>query len=384
MTMALSMAFMLMHVRSDWLKDLSFEGPFRDVDSGGKRVIGNGFKYFGNTVVNSNFIRLTPDRQSKKGAVWSKGKTNRAEMTAMLKFRISGQAKTFFGDGIALWFTNQGMWTEGDFHGSQETFKGVAVILDTFKNTEYAYAHRDVTVLINDGSKTYEMMTDDITGCDVDVRYHNARADFSVLDASRLLVRFSDDGKKISIETDAKNSGNWLECVKNIDLPFDQGWLKESYIGITASTGSLADNHDVLEFKAWDSYAEAEVEKMKKDKLASGSGTEMDEDTSKFTDDERLSLLEEKLSAGLKRFADFDLHLEHELASVSEHVEHMIRQIEARENKAEIRLEEIEEVCVYYYDVVVVVVDFYCFILYCIVWYCMVVEYIYKYERKGM
>ena len=95
------------------------------------------------------------------------------------KFRISGQGKQFFGDGIAMWITDSPNWIDGDFHGFKEKFKGVAIIVDTFKNTEYAYAHRDITVLVNDGEKTYEMMTDDIVGCDVDVRYHNARADFT-------------------------------------------------------------------------------------------------------------------------------------------------------------------------------------------------------------
>ena len=42
----------------------------------------------------------------------------------MLTFRISGQGKKFFGDGMALWFMQQAYYVEGDFHGSVERFTG--------------------------------------------------------------------------------------------------------------------------------------------------------------------------------------------------------------------------------------------------------------------
>ena len=35
-------------------------------------------------------------------------------------------------------------------------------MFDTFRNTENIYAHRDVTVLINDGEKTWAIMTADV------------------------------------------------------------------------------------------------------------------------------------------------------------------------------------------------------------------------------
>ncbi len=44
-------------------------------------------------------------------------------------------------------------YTEGNLHGYQENFVGIGIIFDTFKNTENIAAHRDVTVLINDGEK---------------------------------------------------------------------------------------------------------------------------------------------------------------------------------------------------------------------------------------
>lgn len=166
----------------------TFEPPFNDIDSNGERMINRHWRTSGTTVVNSNFIRLTPDRQSKKGAVWSRKPLGVPSFSSVLKFRISGQGKTFFGDGLALWIVHQSYYSDGPIHGFQEKFVGIGIIFDTFRNTESFDAHRDVTVLVNDGEKTWEMMTKDVTGCNINVRYHADRADFSVKDAARAKV----------------------------------------------------------------------------------------------------------------------------------------------------------------------------------------------------
>lgn len=149
--------------------------------------------------MNNNFIRLTPDRQSKKGALWSKKSVSVPSLSSILKFRISGQGKTFFGDGIGFWIVQQSYYSEGSLHGFQERFVGIGIIFDTFKNTENLAKHRDVTVLINDGTKTYEMMTETVLGCNTNVRYHAERADFSVLDSSRAQINVNETRCDLSL-----------------------------------------------------------------------------------------------------------------------------------------------------------------------------------------
>jgi hypothetical protein len=53
---------------------------------------------------------------------------------------------------------------------------------------------------VNDGEKTYEMMTSDITdlGCNSNFRYHSDRADFSVTDSTRAKI-FINENKYIDI-----------------------------------------------------------------------------------------------------------------------------------------------------------------------------------------
>lgn len=115
------------------LEHVSFEPPFEDVDNAGMRMVGKHWRSAGHAVVNNNFARLTPDRQSKKGALWSRKALGVPEFSGVLKFRISGQGKTFFGDGLALWIVQQSFYDPGDLHGFKENFQGIGIIFDTFR-----------------------------------------------------------------------------------------------------------------------------------------------------------------------------------------------------------------------------------------------------------
>lgn len=189
---ALFLCFIVLFAQAEFLEFQSFQPPFQEVDTTGTRIVNGHFRTSGTTVVNNNFIRLTPDRQSKKGGVWSRKPVGVPSLSTVLKFRISGQGKNFFGDGIALWVVQQSYHIEGSIHGFFEKFYGIGIVFDTFKNTENLAAHRDITVLINDGTKSYEVMTQDVMGCMANIRYHADRADFSVLDASRAKVVVDD------------------------------------------------------------------------------------------------------------------------------------------------------------------------------------------------
>mmetsp|Transcript_44897 Transcript_44897/g.123027 ORF Transcript_44897/g.123027 Transcript_44897/m.123027 type:complete len:150 (-) Transcript_44897:1603-2052(-) len=109
---------------ADKLEQHSFEPPYTDVDPSGNRLLSKDWKNGGVASVSQSFVRLTPDRQSKKGAVWSRKSLGTDTFSTILKFRISGQGKKFFGDGMALWVMQQAYFVEGDLHGSVERFTG--------------------------------------------------------------------------------------------------------------------------------------------------------------------------------------------------------------------------------------------------------------------
>ena len=45
---------------------MSFEPPFKDIDNSGLRMV-NGWRATEATIVNTNFVRLTPDQQVREG-----------------------------------------------------------------------------------------------------------------------------------------------------------------------------------------------------------------------------------------------------------------------------------------------------------------------------
>lgn len=331
-------AAILTRVSGEQLETHSFEPPFNEVDSSGGRMVNKWWRHSGHAVLNQNFIRLTPDRQSKKGALWTRKNLGVNSFTSTLKFRISGQGKNFFGDGIGLWVTNSAYYTEGDLHGNQEHFYGVGIIFDTFKNTENLAQHRDVTILINDGNKNVETMLSTVTGCNVNVRYHNERADFTAKDASRAQVTFTDDSLKVMI--DARNTGDWIECV---DIPrgtlgLSDSWLQDAYVGITASTGQLADNHDVLSFTT-DSDASKEHEMVsqpgQKKYFEAGSNMRIED---------RLHALEETIDKIMGKLEHLELHSELEMASIDDKIGNILGKLSSREDNTERRVDDLEAI----------------------------------------
>eukprot|EP01035_Chromulina_nebulosa_P019165 gene19165-25009_t len=256
-------------------------------------------------------------------------------MSSIFKFRISGQGKNFFGDGMAVWIVQNAYYTEGSLHGFIEKYVGIGVIFDTFKNTENLAIHRDVTILINDGEKTYETMTQEVQGCNINVRYHNERADFSVTDMSKARITV-DDNHRLQVLVDAKNTGEWTTCVDITDLPLQKDWLKKAYVGITATTGQLADNHDVISLTSYSDYEvmeKVEEEKDNKRLFESFPGKDFDE---------RITRLEETMNDVLTKFNVLDHHIEHEFVAANDHIDNMIAKLNSKEESAETRIEDLE------------------------------------------
>lgn len=51
----------------------------------------------------------------------------------------------------------------------------------------------------------------------------------------------------MSVAIDAKNDGAFVDCaVAQLPESLGEDWAKTSHLGVTASTGQLADNHDVI------------------------------------------------------------------------------------------------------------------------------------------
>jgi lectin, mannose-binding 2 len=77
----------------------------------------------------------------------------------------------------------------------------------------------------------------------------------------------------LNVLIDPSNSGSWTDCASTDLSSLPSDWLNKAYIGITASTGQLADNHDVLSLQSFSDFEVMEqAEEAKKKEKAFPSG----------------------------------------------------------------------------------------------------------------
>lgn len=223
----------------------SFYGPFNNINTLGMRTL-EGWRFGGDAQLFSNYLRLTPDVDDKKGHVWNLKPILTDHFTSTVRFRISGSAKSFFGDGIGIWFSDQKRYKEGPIHGFTNTFLGFGVLLDTFRNQ--GSPHKDIRVIFSDGQTPVDMENPNAIGCDASYRLWEKRDDFSVTSHSAIRIQLKNN--KLSIFLDLQAKDEWKPCIEDYQLPFSDGWaLKDTrgvFMGLTAITGDLHDNHDIL------------------------------------------------------------------------------------------------------------------------------------------
>ncbi|KAJ2941490.1 hypothetical protein O0L34_g14537 [Tuta absoluta] len=196
--------------------------------------------FLGSTIVTTNYVRLTPDLQSKSGALWNTVPCYTRNWEVQIQFKIHGKGKELFGDGLALWYVRDRMQS-GPVFGSKDYFFGLAVILDTYSNHNGAHNHNHpyISAMINNGSMHYDHDRDgthtQLAGCEAKFRNYNHDTHLSIV--------YKDDTLIVSTDLDGKNA--WKEClrVQNVLLP--TGY----YFGASATTGDLSDNHDIIAVK---------------------------------------------------------------------------------------------------------------------------------------
>lgn len=196
--------------------------------------------FSGHAVVSDEYIRLTPDRQAKRGAIWNSRTCSLPDWEVTVQFRVHGQGKSLFGDGFAIWYAAEPGVTGGVF-GSKDHWSGLGLFFDTYGNLHehHAHGHPYVSAVVNDGTIDYDHDSDgtsqQLSGCQSFFR--NVDYDTYV----RILYR----KQVLKVMLDTKGTNTWTTCFLVKDLSLPTGY----FFGLSASTGDLADNHDILSFK---------------------------------------------------------------------------------------------------------------------------------------
>lgn len=214
---------------------------------------GNHWYPVGDTFINSEFVRLVPDRQSKKGGFWCKEPIQFTNWEVEFSFRIHG-VSAVGADGLAFWYTRS-PGRLGTLFGHEELYDGLGVVIDTYDN-ENTGVHPYIFAMHNDGQHSFTSINHDhskdhinsdtdgsqvfgeLNGCSAHIR--NTR------EPVLMNVRYQD--KRLTVTYKLESAKEWSSCfeVPKITLP------KGYHFGFSAATGDLADDHDIMSITVTD------------------------------------------------------------------------------------------------------------------------------------
>lgn len=145
--------------------------------------------------------------------------------------------------------------------------------------------------------------------------------------------------RSLEVYVDSRNSGDWESCVVVRDLDkkgLPAGWVQRAFVGLSASTGQLADNHDIIYLKTSSDAALLELNEV------------VDTQTPKFSLDgthfpeEKDQRMAEAISKLMESLETLDHHVEHQLAAVMDHIKNLVAKLEKREDTSESRITNLE------------------------------------------
>ncbi|XP_070621542.1 VIP36-like protein isoform X1 [Erythrolamprus reginae] len=253
------------HMEEYLKREHSLTMPYQGVGSGSSSL----WELMGNAMVMTQFVRLTPDIQSKQGAVWNRVPCYLRDWEMQVHFKIHGQGKkNLNGDGFAVWYTKDRM-QPGPGFGSKDTFIGLGVFVDTYPNEEkhqeaqkkrYSPGNQRVfpyvSAMITNGSLVYDHERDgrptELGGCTAIVR--NLEHD------TFLVIRYVKRRLTVLLDIDGKHE--WRDCVDIPGVHLPRGY----FFGISSATGDLSDNHDIISLKTYQLTVDRTLEEEKRDK----------------------------------------------------------------------------------------------------------------------
>ncbi|KAJ3163821.1 hypothetical protein HDU88_006156 [Geranomyces variabilis] len=192
----------------------------------------------------NNYIRLTPDKRSKNGHIWTKHPFTSNSWIVEFEFKIHGPSAGLHGDGLAFWFTTEKDST-GPVFGSKDKFDGLGVFFDTYANGRHHFAYPRINAMLGDGATEYDHDNDgvknELGACEIEFRNNEQ--------PTRARVRYVRETKTLTVQTNfygGQGDADWITCfvAENVRLP------PSGYLGFSAHTGEVTDMHDLIQVKS--------------------------------------------------------------------------------------------------------------------------------------
>ncbi|XP_068107364.1 protein ERGIC-53 [Hyperolius riggenbachi] len=238
----------------------SFKGPYLVQAEGSVPF----WIHTGNAIPSADQIRITPSLKSQKGAVWTKTAPSFANWEVEVTFRVTGRGR-IGADGLAIWYT-AGQGLDGNVFGAADMWNGIGIFFDSFDN-DAKKNNPMILVVGNNGKLMYDHQNDGasqaLASCLRDFRNKPYPVRAKITYYKKTLTVMINNGF-----TPDKDDYEFCAKVDNMVLPL------QGFFGISAATGGLADDHDVLSFLTFqltepdkDALPEdAEIPKEEKDK----------------------------------------------------------------------------------------------------------------------
>ncbi|ORY70166.1 vesicular integral-membrane protein VIP36 [Pseudomassariella vexata] len=228
-------------VRSISLRTHTLVQPYLDSD-----MQSRWYDFGGDTIIRTDsYIRLSSDRPSQSGWLFSRVPLTATNWEIEVEFKIHGKNQ-LYGDGFAMWLTKE-RGKMGSVFGHSDNFEGLGIFFDTYKNNRPGVVFPYVMAMYGDGKTSYNKDNDgkdtEFAGCSArGIRHASVPTKFK-------LTYFQD--KQLKLELQFKSEGEWTLCFETSEPPQIPS---VTYLGFSAETGELSDNHDIVSVNARNLY----------------------------------------------------------------------------------------------------------------------------------
>jgi mannose-binding lectin 2 len=96
----------------------------------------------GENALSATAVRLTQDRSSQSGWLWSRLPLTPSSFEVEWEFRVDGKSNTLYGDGFAVWLT-RGRAQDGPVFGSADKWEGLGIFFDTCGRLRFEAFHAE-------------------------------------------------------------------------------------------------------------------------------------------------------------------------------------------------------------------------------------------------
>ncbi|XP_056671298.1 protein ERGIC-53-like [Monodelphis domestica] len=196
------------------------------------------WNHHGDAILGLEEVRLAPSMRNKSGALWTQAAIPFPNWEVEVAFHVSGLAR-LGAEGMAVWYT-QDRGQIGPALGGPAFWKGIGIFFDSFDNDDQKN-NPVIQVLASDGQIPYDHHRDGggqvLGSCLRDFRNR--------LYPFRARITYWEEKLQVSVNSGLTTQGATDEvCTEVGPLLLPPG----GFFGVSAATGTLADDHDVLSF----------------------------------------------------------------------------------------------------------------------------------------